>query len=188
MKWTILISLLPSLLFAQTPSDVGKASDQAQGVFDQLSGTDQESKEGDEQLPLFLSPYCEGLSGADLKYCSDTAMLNAIYSEINYPTLARENGVEGTPILLFNVEKDGTMSELAIENDPGGGIGEECMRLLQSIAGRGVVWSPGMQYGEAVRVEIRIPVIFSLESDRRDRRARRRAEREAKREARRRGN
>ncbi|MEM7574371.1 MAG: energy transducer TonB [Bacteroidota bacterium] len=185
MKWIILFSLFPILLQAQTPTDLGNASDQAQGVFDQLSGEGQKSgiadESGNEQMPLFLSPECEGLSGAELKYCSEGALLTAIYSNIMYPAIARENGVEGMPILVFNIEVDGTMSELAIENDPGGGIGEECMRLLQSIADRGVVWSPGLQFGEAVRVGMRIPVKFYLEDDRRSRRARRRAEREARR-------
>lgn len=185
MKWIILLSLFPTLLIAQTPTDLGNASDQSQAVFDQLSGKRQEVAANDpaiERMPYFLSPACEGLTEAELKSCSERAMLIAIYTEVNYPPMARENGVEGMAVIRFVVEKDGSMSDLSIQRDPGGGLGEEALRTIQTLANGGATWAPGIVAGEAVRVEFMLPIKFALEDGGR---ARRRAERRAKREARR---
>ena len=84
-----------------------------------------------EEMPRF--PGCETIAGtdADKKQCAEKKMLTFIYSNIVYPSIARENGVEGVVVVRFIVEKDGSLSGLGLVRDIGGGCGEEAMRVLK---------------------------------------------------------
>ncbi|MCC6726269.1 MAG: energy transducer TonB [Saprospiraceae bacterium] len=89
----------------------------------------------------------------------EAAMLKFIYENIKYPNIARENGVEGTVYVRFVVEKDGSVSNVEVVRDIGGGCGEEAMRVVKKFP----KWNPGKQRGRAVRVFFNLPVKFKLE-------------------------
>jgi protein TonB len=72
--------------------------------------------------------------------------------------LAKENGIEGRVILNFIVEKDGSLSDVRIVRDIGGGCGKEAVRLVQAMP----KYLPGKQNGQAVRVKYTLPVAFKL--------------------------
>lgn len=115
-----------------------------------------------EDMPLFGD--CAGEADkAAKRLCSDRALIQYIGQRVKYPALARENDVEGTAVVSFVVEKDGSMSGLMLLRDPGAGLGEEAMRVLKGLAAEGVHWTPGMQRGRPVRVEFSLPVRFRLE-------------------------
>lgn len=97
--------------------------------------------------------------------CGNERMLRFIYSNINYPARARENGIEGIAVVQFVIERDGSMSEMMILKNPGGGTGEEALRVISMLPD----WSPGTMEGEPVRVQMAIPVKFRLERKRRSR-------------------
>jgi periplasmic protein TonB len=78
---------------------------------------------------------------------------------IKYPALARENNIQGTAALSFVVNKDGSISDVVILKDPGGGCGKEAVRVVQSMPR----WSPGEANGNAVKVKFTLPVKFRLE-------------------------
>lgn len=114
-----------------------------------------------ERMPLF--PGCSDLgSYADQKVCSEQKMIQAVYEEITYPAMARENGIEGTVVLRFIIERDGSMSNLEILRDQPAGLGEEALRALNSLAEKAGAWDAGMQNGRPVRVMMNLPVKFQL--------------------------
>ena len=78
--------------------------------------------------------------------------------KLNYPAIARENGVEGIAVLTFVVEKDGSITDLQIKHDPGAGLGIEALRVAKLMSN----WIPGKQRGRAVRVRFTLPVKFKL--------------------------
>jgi len=116
-----------------------------------------------EIMPMF--PGCEEM--LDLKErqeCSTKNMLMFIYRNLKYPTKARENGVEGMVVAQFIIEKDGSISEIAIVKDLGGNLGNAVIDVMDLMKEQ-KVWSPGIQDGTAVRVKYTLPVKFKLESN-----------------------
>ena len=116
-----------------------------------------------EQMPRF--PGCENAGGteAEKKQCADKKMLEFIYKNIKYPAIARENGVEGTAVITFVVEKDGKVSDVQIVRDIGAQCGSEAMRVVNLMNEQGIKWTPGKQRGRPVRVQFNLPVKFKLE-------------------------
>jgi protein TonB len=77
---------------------------------------------------------------------------------IRYPAAAREEGIEGKVILQFVVDKDGSVTNIEIKRDLGGGCGKEAERVVRSMP----KWKPGKQNGQPVRVYYTLPVTFRL--------------------------
>jgi len=113
-----------------------------------------------QEMPRF--PGCEnmGLTSNERKKCSEKKQLEYIYKNIKYPTIARENGIEGVAVISFIVEKDGSVTNAKVEKDVGGGCGAEALRLIEAMPR----WIPGKQSNEPVRVRFgNLPVRFKLE-------------------------
>ena len=85
-------------------------------------------------------------------------MLEFLAQNINYPTIARENRVEGMVVIQFVVEKDGSISNARVVRDIGAKCGEEALRVVNTMPR----WNPGKQRGRAVRVQFTLPVRFVL--------------------------
>ena len=110
-----------------------------------------------EEMPRY--PGCEQLgTKQERDDCSMRKMLTFLYSQIQYPAEAREKGVTGTAEVGFIIEKDGSLSNFKILQDPGAGCGEECLRVIKLMPN----FVPGKQRGQPVRVEYSIPLKFSV--------------------------
>jgi periplasmic protein TonB len=115
-----------------------------------------------EEMPRF--PGCENESTAEArKACADKKMLEFIYKNIKYPAIARENGVEGTAVITFVVEKDGTVADARVVRDIGAQCGTEALRVVNLMNEQNIKWVPGKQRGRSVRVQFNLPVRFKLE-------------------------
>lgn len=115
-----------------------------------------------EQMPRF--PGCEEMAGDNRakKACADQNLLKYIYANIQYPAMARENGIEGMAVVSFVVDKNGKLTDLNILRDPGGGCGKEALRVIKNMNKMSDRWTPGKQRGKAVRVRYNLPVRFKL--------------------------
>lgn len=112
-----------------------------------------------EENPTF--PGCEEVPGkAERKKCAEEKLLEFIYRNIQYPAVARDNGVEGMVVLQFVVEKDGSITNIKIVRDIGAGCGEEAKRVVAKMP----KWNPGKQRERPVRVQFTLPVKFVLQS------------------------
>ena len=115
-----------------------------------------------EQMPRF--PGCEDLgSEEEKKKCAQDELLKFIYKNIKYPAIARENGVEGTVVVTFVVEKDGAVTDARVVRDIGAQCGDEALRVVELMNKQGIKWTPGKQRGRSVRVQFNLPVKFKLE-------------------------
>ena len=114
-----------------------------------------------EELPRF--PGCEDKPKRERKACSDQKMLQFVYGNIIYPAFAREKGVEGTVVIRFYIDKDGTVKDPEILKDIGAGVGAEALRVVNMMKNMGKKWIPGTQRGKAVKVYYNLPVKFHLE-------------------------
>ena len=111
-----------------------------------------------EEMPSF--PGCESVDEkAERKKCADEKLLQFIYQNIKYPSIARENGVEGNAVISFIIEKDGSITDAKVVRDPGAQTGSEALRVVKMMPN----WNPGKQRGRPVRVQFNLPVKFKLE-------------------------
>jgi len=115
-----------------------------------------------EDMPSF--PGCEHLTNkAARKTCSDERLMAYLYENVEYPNIARENGIQGTVVVQFVVNTDGTVTDANLLRDIGGGCGEEALRLVSDMNDLPQRWTPGKQRGKAVRVMYTLPIRFMLD-------------------------
>lgn len=86
------------------------------------------------------------------------AMYAYFQTEMKYPEIAKEKGIEGTVVTTFNVQKDGSLTDVEILRGIGGNCDEEAVRLIQTMDN----WQPGKVKGEAIVTRMRIPIRFIL--------------------------
>ncbi|PJJ76470.1 outer membrane transport energization protein TonB [Thermoflavifilum aggregans] len=91
---------------------------------------------------------------------SQQKILEYLKSHIQYPPVARDNGIQGTVTVMFVVWSDGTIRDVhTVGPHLGGGLEEEAIRVVKSMPR----WIPGRQNGRAVNVQFTIPVRFVLQ-------------------------
>lgn len=88
----------------------------------------------------------------------EEALYKYLKDNIVYPNIARQTGIEGKVYIRFVVEKDGSISNVKVMRDIGGGCGEEAMRVVKSMP----KWKPAKQQTRTVRSEFNLPVNFSF--------------------------
>ena len=86
------------------------------------------------------------------------ALLNYLSEHINYPEGYEETCVQGRVVITFVVEKDGSLSDVAVVKSLEKAFDEEALRAVKSMPN----WIPGMQDGEPIRVKYAVPVTFRL--------------------------
>lgn len=80
---------------------------------------------------------------------------------LTYPAQARRMGIEGTVIVAFVVNSDGSLSDFEVIRGIGGGVDEAAVQVVKNAPG----WIPGSQRGVAVNTRMRLPIRFKLGGD-----------------------
>ncbi len=86
----------------------------------------------------------------------------AILKVIKYPVEARENNIQGVSILHYEITAQGTVENIMVIQDPGGGIGESAVEALESVTA-GISFSPGILGGVALRVRKEMKLTYKLQ-------------------------
>ncbi len=125
-------------------------------VEDKGTGVVEVPKVDDDEGKIFTKVEVEaGFPGGDRAWRS--------YLEKNLNTeVPGENGApEGnlTVIVKFVVSKDGSLSDISCESDPGYGICQEAIRVIK----RTKNWTPAIQNGRNVNAYRRQPITFQVE-------------------------
>ena len=89
----------------------------------------------------------------------DKEFLKFVQSNLTYPMIAQEQGIQGTVRLRFVVEKDGSIGDVQIVR----GIEPNCDKEAAKAVKKSPKWIPGKQNGRAVAVWYNIPVRFELQ-------------------------
>lgn len=111
-----------------------------------------------EEMPRFIGCEEENLSKDEKAKCAEMRLLSFLGSNLRYPSIARENGIEGTVVVQFIIETDGRIADAKVVRDIGAGCGEEALRVVKAMPD----WIPGKQRGREVRVQFNLPVRFQL--------------------------
>lgn len=89
--------------------------------------------------------------------------MNAWYAylkkNLTYPGQARRMGIEGSVIVRFVVNTDGTIQDVEIVRSIGGGCDEIAMKVIINSPS----WNPGITQNRPVRSRMTMPIQFRLD-------------------------
>lgn len=85
-------------------------------------------------------------------------MDNWVYKYLKYPRYAVENGIQGTVVVSFIIEKSGEVSNVEIQESVHSTLDNEAIKVVSASP----KWSPGEIRGERVRTRISVPIRFIL--------------------------
>lgn len=88
----------------------------------------------------------------------DQSRLFFLRSNIKYPTQSFKSGIQGEVMVLFVVEQDGSISNVSVNK----GIGKECDEEAIRVTKIMPLWDAGRRNGKAVRVLVRMPIVFKI--------------------------
>lgn len=88
----------------------------------------------------------------------DKKRIEFLTENIKYPDQALENGVQGTVYIGFVVEKDGSITDTRVLRGIGKGCEEEAFRAIRMMP----KWKPGTQSKQPVRMQVNLPITFTL--------------------------
>lgn len=93
----------------------------------------------------------------------DAAWSNYLSRNLNADVPVENGAPEGTykVTVRFIVSKDGSLSDIQCENDPGYGMCNEATRVLKKTKG----WTPAIQNGRNVNAYRRQPIVFQVQSN-----------------------
>lgn len=89
----------------------------------------------------------------------DAALMKYLNQNIQYPTIAMENGVQGRVIVQFVVTKNGSVGEVKVIRSVDRDLDKEAIRVCKSLP----KFIPGKMNGQSVNVWYTLPVTFKLQ-------------------------
>ena len=107
----------------------------------------------EEAIPFQLVEEKPSFNGGDANEFSKW-----VNSKLQYPEIAKENGVQGRVTLQFTVNPDGSVSNVKVLRGIDSSLDKEAVRVV-SMSPK---WKPGKQRDRAVKVTYTFPVIFQL--------------------------
>jgi TonB family protein len=96
---------------------------------------------------------------ASAAHCGQSSLSAYLSKNIRYPADAREFGIQGTAIVTFVVEKDGSITQLKVVRGWCESIRQECIRVVGGMPR----WKPGTANDKPVKVKFTLPIRFRLE-------------------------
>ncbi len=79
--------------------------------------------------------------------------------KMNYPTAAKEAGIQGRVICQFVVNKDGSIVDVVVVKGVDPDLDAEAIRVIKMMP----KWNAGEQSGKKVRVKYTLPVLFRIQ-------------------------
>ncbi len=127
--------------------------------FDEEAEVFQEVEVVEEEIvddePFLIVETMPSFQGGDLN-----TFRNWVQSNVRFPQIALENGIQGTVVLSFVIEKDGSLTNIQVLRTPDRSLSEEATRVLS----KSPKWSPGKQRNQVVRVKYTLPVVFRVQN------------------------
>lgn len=122
-------------------------------IMDYVEAVVEEEEVEEEAIPFQLVEEKPKFQGGDAN--DFTRWVN---SRLQYPEIAKENGVQGRVTLQFTVNADGSVSNVKVLRGVDPSLDQEAVRVVSSSPN----WTPGRQRDRAVKVTYTFPVVFQL--------------------------
>lgn len=89
------------------------------------------------------------------------ALYKFLEDSVQYPEEARKEGISGRVYVTFTVEVDGSITNVMLLRDIGGGCGQEAVRVVKLMPR----WEPGKYKNKPVAMNFNLPISFNLSND-----------------------
>ena len=122
-------------------------------IMDYVEAVVEEEEVEEEAIPFQLVEEKPKFQGGDAN--DFTKWVN---SRLQYPEIAKENGVQGRVTLQFTVNADGSVANVKVLRGVDPSLDQEAVRVVSSSP----KWTPGRQRDRAVKVTYTFPVVFQL--------------------------
>jgi TonB family protein len=86
------------------------------------------------------------------------ALMTYLSNHIQYPADAARMNIQGTVLISFIIEKDGSIASAKVIRGIGGGCDEEALRVIQSMP----QWKPALKDNKPMRVLFNLPITFRM--------------------------
>jgi TonB family protein len=90
-------------------------------------------------------------------YSESKLLQDFLCSEVVYPEHALNEGIEGKVVILFKVEKDGSVSQVVLKEKVSPELDSEAVRLFSML-----LWEPAISMGQPVVSENEFPIDFNI--------------------------
>ena len=104
-----------------------------------------------EQMPRYAG--CNAGTPSEVQKCNFEKIMAFVMENLKYPA---ESKVEGTVLTKFVIDKDGSLIKPTVVESLDPATDAEALRVLKAMP----KWSPGMQDGNPVKVEMTLPLRF----------------------------
>ncbi|WP_143525090.1 TonB family protein [Labilibacter marinus] len=113
----------------------------------------EEDEKEAETIPFFLiETNAEFPGGVE-------ALKQFIASNLKYPPIAAESGIQGRVYVTFTVDVDGSIKDVKVVRGICPSVDAEAIRIVKSMP----KWKPGKQRGRSVPMSYTVPINFKLE-------------------------
>lgn len=87
-----------------------------------------------------------------------TEFMKWLTKTLKYPAQAQRQKVQGTVVVSFIINKDGSVTGLSVVKSVSQELDREALRVLRMMP----KWKPGEDHGKPCRTYFRIPIVFKL--------------------------
>lgn len=122
-------------------------------IKEYIPGNQDEEAVEEEEIPFAIVEEKPKFRGGD-----QNDFTKWVFSQIVYPEIAKENGVQGRVMLTFTVNTDGSVSDVKVLRSVDSSLDKEAVRVVSNSP----KWTPGKQRDKPVKVKFTFPVIFQL--------------------------
>lgn len=122
-------------------------------IKEYIPGNQEEEVVEEEEIPFAIVEEKPKFRGGD-----QNDFTKWVFSQIVYPEIAKENGVQGRVMLTFTVNTDGSVSDVKVLRSVDSSLDKEAVRVVSNSP----KWTPGKQRDKPVKVKFTFPVIFQL--------------------------
>ncbi len=112
----------------------------------------EEEEEVEEAQVFFIVENMPEFPGGDLE------LRKHIAQNIQYPEIAKENGIQGRVFVQFVVNQKGEVEQVKVARGVDPSLDKEAIRVIQSLP----KWKAGSQRGKPVKVSFTVPINFQL--------------------------
>ena len=107
-----------------------------------------------KQMPLF--------AGAKNQEESNQKLVSYISSNLEYPESEKERGAEGTVVVQFVVNQEGSVSRIEILKSFSDACSAAVVQMIENMNNLPEKWTPGFHKGKVANVKLALPVNFKL--------------------------
>jgi len=112
----------------------------------------EEEEEEEEAQVFFIVENMPEFPGGDLE------LRKHIAQNVQYPEIAKENGIQGRVFVQFVVNQKGKVEQVKVVRGVDPALDKEAIRVISNLPN----WAPGSQRGKPVKVSFTVPINFQL--------------------------